>query len=119
MTKRFNGGFVILSLSQNPNLPRYIMGNYYVYILASAYNGTLYVGVTNDLVKRVWQHKNGFAEGFTKKYKVYMLVYYEVASDAVSAIKREKQLKVWKRQWKLNAINVFNPEWKDLYPGII
>lgn len=95
------------------------MQNYYVYVLASAYNGTLYVGVTNDLVKRVWQHKNGLAEGFTKKYKVNMLVYYEVANDALSAIKREKQMKVWKRAWKLNVINRFNPEWKDLYLNII
>ena len=92
---------------------------YYVYILASGYNGTLYVGVTNNLAKRVWQHKNGLAEGFTKKYRVHMLVYYEVTSDILSAIRREKQIKVWKRQWKLNAINKFNPEWKDLYLSII
>lgn len=95
------------------------MNNYYVYILASSYNGTLYVGITNDLAKRVWQHKNGVAEGFTKKYKIHMLVYYEVANDILSAIQREKQIKAWKREWKLNTINQFNPEWKDLYTSIL
>lgn len=95
------------------------MNNYYVYILASFRNGTLYVGVTNDLIKRVWQHKNNLADGFTKKYKVHTLVYYESTSDVESAITREKQIKNWRRQWKLNAINKFNPDWKDLYKDII
>jgi putative endonuclease len=95
------------------------MQDYSVYILASSYNGTLYVGMTNNLAKRVWQHKSGFAEGFTKKYKVHMLVYYEVAHDVGAAIKREKQIKAWRRQWKLNAINQFIPGWKDLYSYIL
>ena len=95
------------------------MSNYYVYIMASFRNGTLYIGVTNDLVKRVWQHKNDLAAGFTSKYKVHNLVYYQQVSDVESAIKREKQMKAWRRQWKLHVINECNPEWKDLYQEII
>ncbi len=89
--------------------------NYYVYILASKRNGTLYIGVTSDLRKRIYQHKNNFVEGFTKKYKVHMLVHYKQTSNAESAIKREKDLKNWKRKWKLDLIEKSNPRWKDLY----
>ncbi len=92
---------------------------YYVYILANKRNGTLYIGITNDLVKRVYEHKNNLIEGFTKKYFVHVLVYYEIAEDVNSAILREKQLKKWKRSWKLKLIEKFNPEWKDLYSSLI
>jgi len=94
------------------------MNSYYVYILASKRNGTLYVGVTNDLVKRTWQYKNDLIDGFTKQYQVHDLVYYEETSDIESAITREKQLKKWKRQWKLQLIEKQNPNWKDLYNDI-
>lgn len=90
-----------------------------VYILASKRNGTLYVGVTSDLLKRIWQHKNDLVEGFTKKYKVHDLVWYEIVDDMASAILREKQIKEWKRQWKLELIEKLNPYWNDLYPSII
>ncbi|MCW8857730.1 MAG: GIY-YIG nuclease family protein [Kangiella sp.] len=93
--------------------------NYYVYILASQKNGTLYVGVTSELVKRVWQHKNNVVEGFTQKHQVHQLVYYEQHEDSYSAIQREKRLKEWKRQWKLDLIEGMNPEWRDLYNDII
>ena len=91
---------------------------YYVYILASKRNGTLYIGVTNDLKRRVYEHKEGLIEGFTKKYGVKTLVYYETTSDSCSAIQREKHLKNWNRQWKLELIEKNNPEWKDLYEEI-
>lgn len=90
------------------------MKNYYVYILASKYNGTLYIGVTNNLAKRIYEHKNGLVEGFTKKYNVKILVYYESTSDIQSAISREKCLKKWNRSWKIKMIETQNPEWKDL-----
>jgi putative endonuclease len=90
------------------------MKKYYVYILASKRNGTLYIGVTNDLEKRAYQHKEGEIEGFTQKYKVKMLVYHEAYSNVNSAIAREKQLKKWNRQWKIQLIEKANPEWKDL-----
>lgn len=86
-----------------------------VYILASKRNGTLYTGVTSDLRKRVYAHKTGAMEGFTKKYHVHMLVWYECTENIESAIAREKQIKVWKRKWKLKLIEKENPEWKDLY----
>ncbi|OGE75719.1 MAG: hypothetical protein A3C85_04640 [Candidatus Doudnabacteria bacterium RIFCSPHIGHO2_02_FULL_48_21] len=95
------------------------MKSYYVYILASKRNGTLYTGVTDNLIKRIWQHKNDLAEGFTKKYKVHMLVYYEDTPDVMSAITREKQLKAWKRQWKIDLIEKNNPGWRDLYSELI
>ena len=85
-----------------------------VYILASKRNGTLYVGVTSDLVKRVWQHRNDVFEGFTKRYGVHMLVYYEMHASMVVAIEREKQLKKWNRAWKLALIEERNPQWHDL-----
>ncbi len=88
---------------------------YYVYILASKRNGTLYTGVTNDLVRRVGEHKAGTNEGFTKKYRVNKLVYFESTNDVRDAIKREKQIKKWLRKWKIALIESRNPEWKDLY----
>ena len=90
-----------------------------VYILASKRNGTLYIGVTSDLVKRVWQHKNNMVEGFTKRYGVHQLVWYEVHENMESAIEREKRLKEWKRKWKLELIEKSNPNWQDLYNTII
>ena len=91
----------------------------YVYILASEPYGTLYVGVTSDLVKRVWEHKNGFVEGFTKKYGVKQLVWYEEHGNIISAIEREKRIKRWHRDWKVNLIQAMNPQWDDLYEKII
>jgi putative endonuclease len=90
-----------------------------VYILASERNGTLYIGVTSDLVKRVWEHQSDFVEGFTKKYKIHHLVWYEVHDNMEAAINREKQLKEWKRQWKITLIEKTNPYWNDLYTTII
>ena len=90
----------------------------YVYILASQRNGTLYIGVTSDLGKRVWEHKNDLVEGFTGKYGVHRLVYYELHGDMVSAITREKQLKKWRREWKLRLIEEHNAEWRDLWTEI-
>lgn len=91
----------------------------YVYILASKPNGTLYVGVTSNLPQRIWQHKNEMVDGFTKKYSVHMLVYFEACIDMYSAISREKQLKSWKRNWKIRLIEDFNPRWLDLYQSIL
>ena len=88
---------------------------YFVYILASKRNGTLYTGVTNDLLRRVWEHKNSVAEGFTKKYHVHMLVWYETHGDISEAIAREKQIKGWNRAWKLKMIERGNRAWNDLY----
>ncbi len=83
--------------------------------MASRRNGTLYIGLTSDLARRVWQHKNDIAEDFTKRYGVHTLVYYEGPGDFESAARREKQLKKWNRIWKLRIIEQMNPEWKDLY----
>ena len=91
---------------------------YYVYILASGRNGTLYAGITNNIIRRVWEHKQGLIEGFTKKYWTDKLVYYESTEDINSVITREKQLKKWNRVWKLKLIEEKNPEWKDLYFGL-
>jgi putative endonuclease len=91
---------------------------YYIYILASKRNGTLYTGVTSNLIKRVYEHKHKLVEGFSKEYNVGILVYYEIANDIQSAITREKQLKKWKRAWKLRIIEEMNPNWDDLYPNI-
>ena len=88
--------------------------DYYVYILASERNGTLYIGVTNNLVRRLYEHKNGLVDGFTKKYNVKVLVYYESTNSIESAIQREKSLKKWSRSWKISLIQSVNPEWKDL-----
>jgi len=92
---------------------------YYVYILASRKNGTMYIGVTSNLVKRMHEHKEGLLEGFTKKYKVKDLVYYEQAGDVNEAVIREKQLKKWNRQWKINLIEKENPDWLDLFDGLL
>ena len=91
----------------------------YVYILASKKNGTLYIGVTSDLIKRVYEHRNQLVEGFTKKHKVHLLVYFEQFEDIILAIKREKQVKAWRRDWKLELIETDNPRWEDLYDGLI
>ena len=91
------------------------MKPYFVYILASKRNGTLYIGITSNLKKRVYEHKNGIIEGFTTKYNVQKLVYYEVFYDVGKAIQKEKQIKKWKRQWKLELIESKNRMWKDLY----
>jgi putative endonuclease len=90
-----------------------------VYILASRRNGTLYIGVTSDLVKRIWEHKNDVVEGFTKRYGVHTLVWYEVHSTMESAISREKALKGWKRRYKLELIERMNPDWRDMYGELI
>ena len=90
-----------------------------VYILASKRNGTLYIGVTSDLIKRIWEHKNNMVEGFTKRYGVHQLVWYEVHESVESAIVREKRLKEWKRKWKLELIESSNPHWQDLYNTIV
>ena len=89
-----------------------------VYILASQRNGTLYIGVTSDLIRRVWQHKEGLAEGFTKEHGVKMLVWYEQHATMESAIGKEKAMKKWLRAWKLKTIEQTNPEWNDLWPEI-
>ena len=89
-----------------------------VYILSSKRNGTLYVGVTSDLAKRVWEHKNDVVEGFTKRYHVHCLVWYEVHERMESAIEREKCIKEWQRKWKLELIEGSNPDWQDLYHTI-
>jgi putative endonuclease len=90
-----------------------------VYLLASQRNGTLYVGVTSDLVQRIWQHKNDLAEGFTKRYGVHMLVWYEECGTMEAAISREKAIKEWKRAWKIRLIENRNPEWKDIYNELL
>ena len=92
--------------------------SYYVYILASKIGGTLYIGVTNDLVRRVLEHKSKFVSGFTKMHDVIKLVYYEQYDSVENAIQREKRLKKWNRQWKIRLIEERNPNWDDLYPGI-
>ena len=94
------------------------MKQYYIYILASKKNGTLYTGVTSDLVKRVYEHKNDLVKGFTKKYRVHSLVYFEIFSDINEAIHREKCIKRWKRTWKIELIEKNNPNWKDRYDEI-
>ena len=90
-----------------------------VYLLASKRNGTLYTGVTSNLVKRVWEHKNHSLEGFTKKYYVTNLVWYEIHKTMMSAISREKAIKNWKRAWKINVIEAMNPQWYDLYDDLL
>jgi putative endonuclease len=92
--------------------------NYWVYIVANGLGGTLYIGVTNDLIRRVHEHKNKVAEGFTKKYDVDRLLYFEAFDDIENAIRREKRLKKWNRAWKIRLIEETNPNWTDLYPSI-
>ncbi len=94
------------------------MRNPCVYILASRRNGTLYVGVTSDIARRVWQHKNDQIDGFTKKYGGKLLVYVEMHATMPDAILREKQIKEWRRAWKLALVERANPQWRDLYPDI-
>jgi putative endonuclease len=91
----------------------------YVYILASERYGTLYIGVTSDLIRRTWQHRNGIVGGFTSLYQVKRLVWFETHDDMREAITREKQLKKWNRAWKVKLISIANPTWRDLYPDII
>jgi putative endonuclease len=89
--------------------------SYWVYVLASKIGGTLYIGVTNDLVRRVYEHRMGLADGFTKRYRIHRLIYFEQHDDIEAAILREKQLKKWKRAWKIELIEKTNPNWVDLY----
>jgi putative endonuclease len=91
----------------------------YVYIMASGRNGTLYIGVTNDLVKRVWEHRKGVVLGFTRKYRCKLLVWYAAYDDLQDARLRELQMKKWKRLWKLSEIEQMNPNWQDLYVALI
>ncbi len=95
------------------------MSGFWVYILASRRNGTLYVGVTNNLVRRVYEHREGLVAGFSKQHKVKMLVYYERYDAVLDAIQREKNIKHWPRQWKINLIRSMNPEWRDLFDDIV
>lgn len=92
---------------------------YFVYIMSSMKQGTLYIGVTSNLIKRVWEHKQDLVQGFTAKYKVHKLVYFETFEHIADAIKREKQLKKWKREWKISLIEQTNPNWQDLYPQLL
>ncbi len=91
----------------------------YIYMLASSRNGTLYIGVTSDLIKRIYEHKSKFVAGFTSKHQVDQLVWFEQVDSITSAIVREKQLKAWKRAWKIELIEQANPYWHDLYDGLI
>jgi putative endonuclease len=91
---------------------------YYLYIMANKRNGVLYIGVTANLIKRVFEHKSNLVEGFTQKYNVHTLIYYEVYGNVEDAIKREKNMKKWKRNWKIKLINKKNPQWEDLYPEV-
>lgn len=95
------------------------MKQYYIYITVNKSNEVIYVGVTNDLIKRIYEHKNKIFDGFTKKYNVDKLVYYEIYNDIEEAIKREKQLKNWHREWKLNIVKGINPGFNDLYKEIV
>ena len=99
---------------KNQNICQLQSKQYYVYILSSI-SGVLYIGFTNDLKRRVWEHKQGLVEGFTKKYNVKKMVYYEITEDALVAIEREKQLKKWRREKKFALIEKMNPQWRDLY----
>ena len=114
--------FVTLNSFQGPfrstdrSMP--IERNPCVYILASGHHGTLYIGVTSDLIARLWQHRNNALPGFTSRYGVCRLVHFEMFGDMEHAIAREKQLKNWRRQWKINLINAENPEWRDLAVGL-
>ena len=92
---------------------------FYVYIMTNNSNIVLYIGVTNNIIRRIYEHKNGLTEGFTKKYKLHKLIYYEKCSNIKSAIEREKQLKRWHRDWKFNLIKSSNPEFKDLYNELL
>lgn len=91
----------------------------FVYMMSNKKDGVLYIGVTSDIVKRIYEHKNGFVDGFTKQYNLKNLVYYEVYDDITEAVKREKQLKNWHREWKVELVNMQNPHWEDLYESIL
>jgi putative endonuclease len=91
------------------------MNSYYIYIITNKKNGVLYVGVTDNLIRRVYEHKNKLLDGFTKRYNLHYLVYYEIIDDIKLAIKREKQMKKWNRDWKIRLVEKNNPDWKDLY----
>ena len=120
MTEEKNGKSktVIAGLTRNPGISTTRM-NYFVYLMASRKNGTLYVGVTNDLVRRVYEHKNGLVQGFTSRYTVHQLVWFESTPSVESAIDKEKQIKNWKREWKLALVEKTNPEWRDLYETLL
>ena len=92
---------------------------YYVYILTNKAYGTLYIGVTNDLIRRTWEHRNDFVEGFSREHQTHRLVWYEVHGDVCEAITREKRIKTWNRAWKVNLIQSMNPNWDDLYDAIV
>ena len=105
--------------TRNQEIKIQAMGkSYWIHILASQKNGTLYIGITSDLIKRIWQHKENYSK-FTKKYDVHRLVYFEKHESSEAAIRKEKLLKFWKRKWKLTLIERFNPNWEDLYYTII
>ena len=108
----------MLSFWRRPESRGGVVKSYYVYILASKRHGTLYIGVTDNLVRRVYEQKNGFVKGFTDRYAVHRLVYYEQYENIESAIQREKHLKTWHRKWKIRLIEETNPEWEDLYDDI-
>lgn len=91
---------------------------FYIYILASKPYGTLYIGITSNLVQRIYQHQQGLVDGFTQKYNIHQLVYYEIYSEVREALIREKRLKKWNRQWKINLIEQYNPQWVDLSKGL-
>jgi putative endonuclease len=91
----------------------------YIYILASRKRGTLYIGITRDLIRRIYEHKSGFVAGFTREYDVKLLVWYQYCDSIISAIHREKQMKAWKRDWKIELIETTNPHWHDLYPSLL
>ena len=95
------------------------MKNYYIYIVTNKPRGTLYIGMTSELIRRAYEHRNGLIDGFTKKYNLKMLVYFEVFNRVEDAITREKRLKKWNRQWKINLIEKSNPEWDDLYIKLV
>ena len=107
-------------MTGRPSIPETVDGarSFYVYVLANRIGGTLYIGVTNDLIRRVAEHRLKLVDSFTKKYEVYRLVYFEQFDDTESAIRREKRLKKWNRAWKIRLIEESNPNWDDLYPGI-
>jgi putative endonuclease len=102
-------------LRRQESRPKEIVRKYFVYMLASKRNGTLYLGMTSNLLKRVYEHKNNLIERFSKRYNVHTLVYYEVYNNVYDAIAREKSIKKWKRSWKIGLLEKSNPEWKDLY----
>ncbi|HSF93588.1 MAG TPA: GIY-YIG nuclease family protein [Thermohalobaculum sp.] len=95
------------------------MRRYYVYLLASDRNGTLYTGITGDLIRRIYEHRTSAVPGFTARYSVHRLVYFEIYDDPETAILREKRLKKWNRAWKVRLIEDHNPDWIDLYPGVV